>query len=136
MTDGYRAMGFAHLRAALDPALVTAWRPIVAAAAARLPNRAGGDEIAAVLQPDRVTPSVARILCAPELGRIAADKLATRALRLIAAAVCAGDLLAPGSVVLARRGRAAGNPLGAADSRRRETRADGLCRRIAPARIR
>lgn len=86
MSKGYHDAGFAHLRGVLDPALVAGWRPPLVEAAYRLPNRAGEQEVAAVFDPHRAAPSIARILTAPELGRIAADWLETQAIRLVAAA--------------------------------------------------
>ena len=86
VSKDYQETGFTHLRGALDPALVSGWRAPLVEAAHHLPNRASTQEIAAVFEPHRAAPSIARILTAPALGRIAADGLGTQSVRLVAAA--------------------------------------------------
>lgn len=86
MSNGYHDAGFAHLCGALDPTLVAAWRQPVLEAAYQLPNRASEQEIAGVFEPHRAAPTVARVITAPELGRIAATWLGTQEIRLVAAA--------------------------------------------------
>jgi ectoine hydroxylase-related dioxygenase (phytanoyl-CoA dioxygenase family) len=86
VSKSYHEAGFAHLRGVLDPGLVAGWRAPLVEAAHQLPNRARTQEIAAVFEPHRAAPSIAHILTAPALGRIAADGLGTQAVRLVAAA--------------------------------------------------
>ena len=106
MTGNYPAAGFAHVRAALDPALVATWRPLIVAAASRLPNRAKTDEVAVTFEPDKADPDVAAILRSPQLGRIAADMLESAVIRLIAAAGYVKPPGAPGY----RKGEAIDGP--------------------------
>ena len=87
MTQDYQAAGFAHLRAAVDPALVASWTTPILDAASHLPNMGKDGEIAAIFQPDQADTGLAGILGSAILGRIAADVLATGEIRLIAGAV-------------------------------------------------
>lgn len=86
MTGRYSQDGFVHIRSAIEPTLVSGWRPHVLDAASRLPNMAKAPEIAAVLKPDRVSSDITGILRSAPLGHIAARMLGTRAIRLMAAA--------------------------------------------------
>src|SRR4051812_23398438 len=81
----YSDDGFMHLRAALDPALVSGWRPRILDAASQAVNMSE-EEVVAVFRPGEVEADILDILLTPALGQIAARALGTSTIRLITGA--------------------------------------------------